>query len=134
MILLWQSFCGQDSAVDTQMRITLPAIFGELSCLYWLAIGLTTVLILAMINGNFTGEDEVRVAMIGNSIMYYNDLPRLLEAMSGGKLSQDSCLHGDASFESHLRYGNGMLEKWNTGQARMWNVDETEAAKEYYYE
>lgn len=128
------SFVGQESAVSPPMKVSSPPVFGEFSGLYWLAIGSTVLLTLALITGNFDGEEEVRVAMIGNSIMYYNDLPRLLEAMSGGKLSQDSCLHGDASFESHLRYGNGMLEKWNTGQARMWDVDEREAAKEYYYE
>jgi hypothetical protein len=119
------------------MRLPAPVAGlcgGELSGLYWFAVGSAILLTLAVILGDVDGEEEVRVAMIGNSIMYYNDLPRLLEAMSGGKLSQDSCLHGDASFESHLRYGNGMLEKWNTGQARMWDVDETEAAKEYYYE
>jgi hypothetical protein len=93
------------------------------------------MVVLAWINGDTDGqEDVVRVAMVGNSIMYYNDLPRLLEAMSGGRLQQDSCLHGDASLESHLVYGNGMLEKWNTGQARMWDVDEKEAAKKYYYD
>jgi hypothetical protein len=106
----------------------------EFSGLYLFVIGTVLLFALAVLNGNSNGDDEVRVAMIGNSIMYYNDLPRLLEAMSGGKLSQDSCLHGDASFESHLRYGNGMLEKWNTGQARMWDVDEKEAAKDYFYE
>lgn len=106
----------------------------QCSGLYLFTIGLALLLTLAVLNGKTNGVEEVRVAMIGNSIMYYNDLPRLLEAMSGGKLSQDSCLHGDASFESHLRYGNGMLEKWNTGQARMWDVDEKEAAKDYFYE
>lgn len=109
--------------------------FSEFTCLHGFALAFLTMIILALINGDFSEQEEaVRVAMIGNSIMYYNDLPRLLEAMSGGQLTQDSCLHGDASLESHLVYGNGMLEKWNTGQARMWDVDEKEASHEYYYD
>ena len=81
-------------------------------------------------------EEEIRVAMIGNSLMYYNDLPRLLEAMSGGSLSQDSCLHGSASFKSHLLYGNGMFVKWDTGNARIWNVynSDYESAADAYQE
>ena len=75
------------------------------------------------------------VAMIGNSMMYYNDLPKVLEAMSDKKLGdnttrtlyQDSSLHGDADFEVHLQSGNGMYEKWQTGNARIWS-----RAKNYY--
>ena len=96
------------------------------------AIGLVSMVALAFLTGNgilIDEEEELRVAMVGNSLMYYNDLPRLLEAMSGGRLSQDSCLHGGASFQSHLSYGNGMLAKWKTGNARIWDVDD---ADNYY--
>jgi hypothetical protein len=107
--------------------------FSEFTCLHGFAMVSVVMLFLAWMNGNDQGEELVRVAMIGNSIMYYNDLPRLLEAMSGGTITQDSCLHGDASIQSHLIYGNGMATKWNTGQARMWDVDEKEAAEKEYY-
>jgi hypothetical protein len=63
----------------------------------------------------------VRVAMIGNSIQYFNDLPRVLEAMGNGNIVQNSCLHGNGNFESHLAFGNGMYAKWQTGQARLWD-------------
>lgn len=101
-----------------------------------ISIVLGTMFALAFITGDgiMQQEEEIRVAMIGNSLMYYNDLPRLLEAMSGGRLSQDSCLHGAASFKSHLLYGNGMFVKWDTGNARIWNVnnaDYEEAAENY---
>ena len=93
-------------------------------------IAAASVIMLGLAWMNARQDDpNVRIAMIGNSLMYYNDLPRLLEAMSGGSLFQDSCLHGDASFLSHLTYGNGMYEKWATGQARMWGVDEEEYEK-----
>eukprot|EP00535_Pseudo-nitzschia_heimii_P012564 CAMPEP_0197198460 /NCGR_PEP_ID=MMETSP1423-20130617/33383_1 /TAXON_ID=476441 /ORGANISM="Pseudo-nitzschia heimii, Strain UNC1101" /LENGTH=529 /DNA_ID=CAMNT_0042652293 /DNA_START=263 /DNA_END=1853 /DNA_ORIENTATION=- len=105
-----------------------------------MATAMGTMVALAFLTGNgvLREEEEMRVAMIGNSLMYYNDLPRLLEAMSNGHLSQDSCLHGAASFKSHLLYGNGMFVKWDTGNARIWNVDNadnydsaTEAYQEY---
>lgn len=69
-------------------------------------------------------EPVIRVAMVGNSMMYYNDLPRVLEAMAKGNLQQNSCLHGNADFSSHLWYGNGMWDKWTTGQARIWEIDD----------
>jgi hypothetical protein len=80
-------------------------------------IGTAIMVLVGLLTGNKGEEEEVRVAMIGNSLMYYNDLPRLLEAMSGGKLAQDSCLHGAATLRSHLLYGNGMFVKWDTGNA-----------------
>ena len=82
--------------------------------------------------------ETIHLAMIGNSMMYYNDLPRVLVAMSGGddKLKQDSCLHGGATFETHLAYGNGMYPKWKTGQARIWsessNFDDDDAYTAVY--
>jgi hypothetical protein len=62
-------------------------------------------------------ELVVSVAMIGNSIQYYNDLPRLLEAMADGRLKQNSCLHGNSNLATLLTKGSGMYEKWQTGQA-----------------
>lgn len=92
------------------MRIT--ANVSDFACrLQSVALASVVALLLAWMNGNSHGDPDVRVAMIGNSLMYYNDLPRLLEAMSGGSITQDSCLHGDASFQSQLMYGNGMYEK-----------------------
>jgi hypothetical protein len=40
---------------------------------------------------------NVSVAFIGNSMMYYNDLPRLIEKLGNGHVTQNSCLHGDAT-------------------------------------
>jgi len=71
-------------------------------------------------------QPTIRLAMVGNSLMYYNDLPRVLEAMAKGQLTQNSCLHGNADFSSHLWYGSGMYDKWMTGQARMWDIEDYE--------
>lgn len=67
-----------------------------------------------------------QVAIIGNSMCYYNDLPRLLETLGDGHIQQDSCLHGDASLSSLLVWGNGMAVKWKTGNARDMDGDRTQ--------
>jgi len=58
----------------------------------------------------------LRVAFLGNSILYFNDCPRLLESMIGVddtmELHQDSCLRGGANLGSLLLEGNGMQEKF----------------------
>jgi hypothetical protein len=119
------------------MKVTPNNPIAEFTCFQGIAIGAGIMIALAFLTGGgsvIREEDDVRVAMIGNSLMYYNDLPRLLEAMSGGKLTQDSCLHGAASFRSHLLYGNGMFVKWDTGNAQIWNIyndDNTDASEAY---
>ena len=61
---------------------------------------------------------KASVALIGNSIIYYNDTPRLLEAFGGsdlfdqGSVEQDSCLRGGVGFEQLLAEGNGMDAKF----------------------
>ena len=51
----------------------------------------------------------VRVAFAGNSVLYYNDCPRLLEAIAGGTraVSTDCCLRGGATLKSLLDKGVG---------------------------
>ena len=48
---------------------------------------------------------HVKVAMIGNSMMYYNDFPRFMEELSDGHVTQNSCLHGNANFRTILQMG-----------------------------
>lgn len=62
---------------------------------------------------------HISVAFIGNSMLYYNDMPRLLHRLTHNRMHQDSCLHGDASLESILETGNGMYGKFNTTHARI---------------
>ena len=70
---------------------------------------------------------EISVAFVGNSMQYYNDFPRFMEALSQGHISQDSCLHGDATIRTLLHTGNGMYPKFMTANAV---VDD---AAEYIY-
>jgi len=68
---------------------------------------------------------HVTVAFIGNSMMYYNDLPRLMERLADGHIVKDSCLHGSASLSTLLVWGNGQYEIWATGNARFALDDDT---------
>lgn len=61
---------------------------------------------------------KTRVCFIGNSIMYFNDCPRLLEAVSSASIEQDSCFRGGTSFKSLFEKGNGMRDKFNTSNAQ----------------
>lgn len=88
------------------------------------AAGATIVLmtLFAMILPSGSGPaslPHLNVAFIGNSMQYYNDLPRLLETLANGKMTQNSCLHGGASLSTILVWGNGMGSKWKTGTARI---------------
>jgi hypothetical protein len=73
------------------------------------------------------------VAFIGNSMQYYNDLPRFMETLSKNRISQDSCLHGDATLTNILRTGSGMYGKFDTTAARIDYVDNANNATVYDY-
>ena len=92
-------------------------------------------------------DEEITVAFLGNSMQYYNDFPRFMQALSAGQISQESCLHGDANIPNLLRngksrfgiefysqridsysyssviLGNGMYDKWNTSAALITGPD-----------
>lgn len=65
----------------------------------------------------FVPLPNISVAFVGNSMTYYNDLPRFLTAISEGRIEQNSCLHGDGTLTSILKNGNGMYQKFNTSNA-----------------
>lgn len=75
-----------------------------------LAVSSLVVLLATDRNSN---ADEASIAFVGNSFTFVNDLPRVVEALSEGKLQrQDSCLHGATSVTSLLQRGNGMYYHW----------------------
>lgn len=59
-------------------------------------------------------DKEMNVAFIGNSYMFINDVPRVMEAISGDKISQQSVINTGAGLGSLLKQGNGMYELWQT--------------------
>eukprot|EP00536_Pseudo-nitzschia_multiseries_P014228 jgi/Psemu1/37972/gm1.37972_g len=71
-------------------------------------------LLLTSDNGTYSNNNQsISVAFVGNSFTFVNDLPRVVEAMSDGKIArQDSCLHGSLTVTSLLQKGNGMYIFW----------------------
>jgi hypothetical protein len=90
----------------------------------WLPLGaVASMLLLALVlpTGN---EEATRVAFIGNSVTFVNDLPRLVEALGGNsEIVQDSCLHGSLNLMTMLQKGNGMYNKWQTQNAQINNTE-----------
>ena len=68
---------------------------------------------------------KIRVAFVGNSMQFVNDLPRFMQAIAKesptgeSRIYQNSCLHGSLNFKSLLRKGNGMYHKWRTRNAKI---------------
>jgi hypothetical protein len=66
-------------------------------------------------------KPDTSVAFLGNSILYFNDCPRLIEQMllADGRLVvvQNSCLRGGASLSCLWRNGNAMDVKFASPQA-----------------
>jgi hypothetical protein len=83
-------------------------------------VGLTRYTVEYMAN---TDKSSYNVAFIGNSNLFLNDLPRLVETMSQGHMFQDSCLHAGGSMLKIVRTGNGMYNRWTTENALMESVE-----------
>ena len=65
-------------------------------------------------------ERSTRVAFLGNSILYFNDCPRLLQHMMGSdSMIQESCLRGGASLSSLWNKGNGMRNMFRCPNSRI---------------
>ena len=62
-------------------------------------------------------DRRYNVAFVGNSNIFVNDLPRLMESLSNGNIFQDSCLHAGGSMLKIIRTGNGMYNRWTTEAA-----------------
>ena len=64
-------------------------------------------------------NDQIRVAFVGNSILYFNDCPRVLESMLQTRFSnvqQNSCLRGGTTLTELWVQGNGMDTKFAQGE------------------
>jgi uncharacterized protein YcfL len=62
-------------------------------------------------------ETNITVAFVGSSLLFVNDIPRLVEAISGQHVVQNSCLHARGSLSSILLTGNGLYYRWRTDNA-----------------
>jgi hypothetical protein len=70
-----------------------------------------------------TMNSSVSVAFIGDGMQYVNDLPRFMETLSVGNITQNSCFRRDASLKSVTIHGNGMSPYWNTSKAHINGTD-----------
>ena len=83
-----------------------------------LFVAVPALIALAILVPDTTTQPVLRVAFVGNSIVFVNDLPRFVEALGENHyIVQDSCLHGSLSLMSLAYRGNGMLNKWKTNAA-----------------
>ena len=62
-------------------------------------------------------SESLNVAIVGNSMFYYNDCPRVLEAISGGRISQNSTLRPSGSLNTTFLFGNKMRRIFRGGNA-----------------
>ena len=60
---------------------------------------------------------HINVAFVGNSYLYANDLPRFVENIGNGHVTQDSVIHNAAGILQVIMTGNGMWNKWATKTA-----------------
>eukprot|EP00587_Corethron_hystrix_P008310 CAMPEP_0113298280 /NCGR_PEP_ID=MMETSP0010_2-20120614/792_1 /TAXON_ID=216773 ORGANISM="Corethron hystrix, Strain 308" /NCGR_SAMPLE_ID=MMETSP0010_2 /ASSEMBLY_ACC=CAM_ASM_000155 /LENGTH=327 /DNA_ID=CAMNT_0000151311 /DNA_START=159 /DNA_END=1142 /DNA_ORIENTATION=- /assembly_acc=CAM_ASM_000155 len=85
-------------------------------------------------SGNGNGKDLTRIAFLGNSILYYNDCPRLIANMIANSemhitAVQNSCLLGGSNLASLWEKGNGMYTKFRTEPALLPSDDPTAEPK-----
>jgi hypothetical protein len=114
---------GESIAQFFPKRIIVPKLLRQVWFQRTMGVAaLTAFIVVGIATSQITPLPHLRVAMIGNSMMYYNDFPRFLEAISDGRVEQDSCLHGDASLHSILVTGSGTYKVWRTGVAQIRNA------------
>eukprot|EP00977_Amphora_coffeiformis_P025149 scaffold18388_cov185-Amphora_coffeaeformis.AAC.3 len=72
------------------------------------------------------GAPDKYVAFIGNSMMYYYDLPRSLQIFSDYKVQQNCLLSGAGAFERQTFLQNGMWNRWRSDGALLHTLDDDE--------
>lgn len=101
------------------------------------AVGVVGVVALVVLGGRTPAfPSHINVAFVGNSYFYVNDLPRFVQNLGGGHISQDSVLHNSASILNIIMTGNGMYKKWATTQAMINGVkyENTQGETAYLYD
>lgn len=115
----FKAYCGGClagiSALPPTIKYTLAVV---------VAAGLVIMGFVAASGNSIPITRDLNVAFVGNSYIYVNDLPRMMEVMSDGHIFQDSCLHAQGSILNLLRTGNGMYNRWETETAMMDEQDE----------
>jgi len=111
---------------------SLPKVT-QVALLAGAAAGGVAVIAVAAAGGHTPAfRAHINVAFVGNSYFYVNDLPRFVEQIAGGHVTQNSVIHNAASILQIIMTGNGMWHKWATKQAMIngvkyetsWNTTE----------
>lgn len=90
----------------------------QVSLLAGAALGAVGVVALVAVGGRAPAfPAKINVAFVGNSYFYVNDLPRFVEQIAGGHITQDSVIHNAANILQIIMTGNGMWNKWATKNA-----------------
>jgi hypothetical protein len=62
-------------------------------------------------------EKRPVIAFMGDSMIFYNDMPRLIQRLANYSVVQNSCLHMSASLSNILQTGSGMSDRFDTPNA-----------------
>lgn len=93
---------------------------------YTLSIAAATLFVsLPFLIPSTTQIPVIQVAFIGNSVMFNNDLPRFMEAISSNSIKQNSCLNPYSTISTSWYDGNGMYGKFTTPDALIKRTIET---------
>jgi len=109
----------------------------QVSLLAGAALGTVGVVALVAAGGQSPAfPAHINVAFVGNSYFYVNDLPRFVEQIADGHITQNSVIHNAASILQILMTGNGMWNKWATKKAMINGVkfDTYRSTTEYLYD
>jgi hypothetical protein len=110
---LWKQFKGSAGYCTCTALSTMP-----LWVMAFVAATAAGAVVAALYTaGRQITDHDIKVAFVGNSYVFVNDLPRLMETISDGRITQDSCLHGSGSISRILNTGNGMYNRWSTEDA-----------------
>jgi len=116
---LVESECYNQNS-STSKKWCHPFLFDFFSLLLLLAILSVLLGLLSFSNvypfSKSASESAVKIAFIGNSMLFYNDQPRFFSNLAVNVV-QDSCLRGFASISSIFSDGNGMENLFNTTPA-----------------
>jgi hypothetical protein len=121
-------FSTTDTTCVSQLKITRksrPFLLPVVAALVVVLASLAAFVSIPALRYALTGGLPTRnVAFIGNSLIYFYDLPRSIETFSGGRIRQNSCLAGAGSLENMVNKQNGMWNRWRTDAAMLYQTDD----------
>lgn len=121
----WWAFPYSKSATTTGTALSqagrLSSMFAAIAIVIFLLIGFSIATRMTLLQYLSDTPTTIRVAFLGNSITFVNDLPRFMQALSLNRIQQNSCLHSSLNFGTLLTKGNGMYNKWQTPNALLYD-------------